>query len=98
MSEIHVCDLCGKPLSCDEYYTSRYKIKQLHSSWWEASWVKIEAHDECVQELMDNAYARKVAEERCKFCGGKLSEEKEHNGKRYRHCYGCHFDWEVDDA
>lgn len=23
-------------------------------------------------------------------CGGALSEVREHNGKKYRHCYSCH--------
>ena len=26
----------------------------------------------------------------CERCGGPLSEVREHNGKRYRHCYSCH--------
>lgn len=36
-------------------------------------------------------------EPRCKFCGGKLSDIiVDINGKEYRHCYGCHFDRNVD--
>ena len=32
-------------------------------------------------------------EPRCGFCGGKLSEVRvTKDGKKYRHCYGCHFD------
>ena len=23
-------------------------------------------------------------------CGGALSEIREHNGRKYRHCYACH--------
>ena len=42
-------------------------------------------------------FMQEQEEPRCKFCGGKLSEEKVHEGKRYRHCYGCHFDYEVVD-
>lgn len=35
---------------------------------------------------------------RCKFCGGKLSEIRiSETGKLYRYCYGCHFDYEVDE-
>ena len=30
----------------------------------------------------------------CPKCGGALSEIREHNGKKYRHCYGCHFEFE----
>lgn len=26
----------------------------------------------------------------CQRCGGALSEIREHNGKKYRHCYACH--------
>ena len=29
----------------------------------------------------------------CQRCGGALSEIREHNGKRYRHCYSCHFEF-----
>lgn len=37
------------------------------------------------------------AEPRCQFCGGKLSDIiVDINGKEYRHCYGCHFDRNVD--
>jgi hypothetical protein len=32
---------------------------------------------------------------RCR-CGGALSEIREHNGKRYRHCYSCHFEFEEE--
>ena len=27
--------------------------------------------------------------------GGILSEIREHNGKKYRHCYACHYEFEV---
>lgn len=30
----------------------------------------------------------------CKRCGGALSEIREHNGRKYRHCYACHFEFE----
>ena len=32
----------------------------------------------------------------CPKCGGALSETREHNGRRYRHCYSCHFEFEED--
>lgn len=32
----------------------------------------------------------------CPSCGGILSEAREHNGKRYRHCYACHFEFEEE--
>ena len=31
----------------------------------------------------------------CKYCGGTLSEIREHDGKKYRHCYSCLMDYEV---
>lgn len=34
---------------------------------------------------------------RCKFCGGLLSEVREHNGKKYRHCFSCHFEFEENE-
>ena len=33
----------------------------------------------------------------CKYCGGPLSEIREHNGKKYRHCYACHSEFYEDD-
>lgn len=32
----------------------------------------------------------------CPLCGGILSEIREHNGKKYRHCYACHFEYEEE--
>lgn len=32
----------------------------------------------------------------CPLCGGPLSEIREHNGKKYRHCYSCHFEYEEE--
>lgn len=35
----------------------------------------------------------------CKSCGGALSEIRTHKGRRYRHCFSCHFEtYEEDDA
>lgn len=33
----------------------------------------------------------------CPMCGGALSEVRESGGKRYRHCYSCHFEFEVKE-
>jgi len=33
----------------------------------------------------------------CRFCGGRLSEVRSHNGARYRHCFSCHFEWRCED-
>ena len=30
----------------------------------------------------------------CQRCGGALSEIREYNGQKYRHCYACHFEFE----
>lgn len=30
------------------------------------------------------------------LCGGILSDIREHNGKKYRHCYACHFEYEEE--
>lgn len=32
---------------------------------------------------------------RCPDCGGILSTIREHEGKKIRHCYACHFEFEV---
>ena len=29
----------------------------------------------------------------CRYCGGQLSEKREHNGRGLRHCFACHFDF-----
>lgn len=34
----------------------------------------------------------------CPLCGGTLSEIRESNGKKYRHCYSCHMEQEVQDS
>lgn len=31
----------------------------------------------------------------CPFCGGILSEVREYKGKQYRHCFGCHFEFDI---
>lgn len=33
----------------------------------------------------------------CPFCGGRLSTLREQGGSRLRHCYACHFEWEVEE-
>lgn len=33
----------------------------------------------------------------CKSCGGTLSEIREHNGRKYRHCYSCHSEVFVEE-
>lgn len=33
----------------------------------------------------------------CQKCGGILSEIRTNGGYPHRHCYGCHFEFEVKD-
>ena len=33
----------------------------------------------------------------CKLCGGILSPVRYHNGRTYRHCYACHFEFYDDE-
>ena len=33
----------------------------------------------------------------CPDCGGTLSEIQTNGEKPYRHCYSCHFEYEVND-
>ena len=33
----------------------------------------------------------------CPFCFGKLSETRIQNGRRLRHCYSCHFEFEEEE-
>lgn len=33
----------------------------------------------------------------CKYCGGALSEIRENNGRKYRHCYACHAEFFEED-
>ena len=32
----------------------------------------------------------------CKSCGGTMSEIRIHNGRRYRHCFSCHFEYDEE--
>lgn len=43
------------------------------------------------------ADAEEPQEQRCKFCGGKLSDVRTFGDKKVRHCYSCHFDYEVEE-
>lgn len=33
----------------------------------------------------------------CPRCGGALSTTREHNGRKYRHCYSCHGEFFMED-
>ena len=35
-------------------------------------------------------------EKRCPYCGGLLSGFRRSNGHFIRHCYSCHFDFQID--
>lgn len=32
----------------------------------------------------------------CPYCGGKLSPMREYKDHYYKHCYSCHFEFQVD--
>lgn len=34
----------------------------------------------------------------CPRCCGALSTTREHNGRKYRHCYACHAEFFVDEG
>lgn len=50
----------------------------------------------CVVAAEEDRWLEKH-ENRCKFCGGKLSEIRTFGDKKVRHCYSCHFDYEVEE-
>lgn len=58
MSIIRCCDLCGKSLIAKPY--TRYKIKR---EWYaypgDHGWELIEAHDDCIRELLNNRVSPK---------------------------------------
>ena len=33
----------------------------------------------------------------CPRCGGALSTTREHNGRKYRHCYSCHKEFYLEE-
>lgn len=64
-------------------------------------WEDIRDCDTCMNNQGSHCSARSCRdgdgydpgpEKRCR-CGGKLSEIRVHNGRRYRHCYSCHFEF-----
>lgn len=34
----------------------------------------------------------------CPFCAGELSDWREHRGRRLKHCFACHFEFEEVEA
>lgn len=60
MGYIRVCDLCGKPM-CEPGKT--YRIKERWVSWYESGWATIEAHDECVERLLNALDDKREAKE-----------------------------------
>ena len=50
MGYIRVCDLCGRPMAEPG---KKYRIKKQWTSWWESGWTTIEAHDECVDRVLN---------------------------------------------
>ena len=54
------------------------------------------SNDDCPWDD-DGAACNRWKPMRCR-CGGTLSEIREHNGKRYRHCYSCHFEFFEEES
>lgn len=52
MSYRKVCDLCGKEMTSFDKQR-HFKIKEYFRRFPEWGWIKIDAHDECVRELVD---------------------------------------------
>ena len=52
MAYVQICDLCGKPLFDKPH--NEYRVKRRWYSFMECGWEKIDVHDECVKELLDN--------------------------------------------
>ena len=62
MGYIRVCDLCGKPL---EEVGREYKIKKRWYGWsCDSGWDTIEAHDACVERLLNAVNDQRETEEK----------------------------------
>lgn len=57
MSKVEVCDICGKRL-LNGTGISRYKVKKKYSLWTEEWWTRIDAHDLCVEKVLDSVNER----------------------------------------
>lgn len=53
----HYCDLCGKEFKAGEQMET-YKIKKLQHSWYESWWVKLDAHEDCVDLFIKEVFKR----------------------------------------
>lgn len=49
------------------------------------------ACDQCFAEM--NGHCWDWSPIPCPNCGGILSDAREYNGRKYRHCYACHFEF-----
>lgn len=47
----------------------------------------------------EDKWLEKKAKEadRCPFCGGRFYQIREYNGRKYRYCFGCFHEYEVDN-
>ena len=50
----------------------------------------------CIVDDIDE-FEEFMLEDRCEFCGGKLSEIREDGDRRYRYCYSCFHEYEVNE-
>lgn len=69
-----------------------------------ASWKKCgncrfnENCDEEDRHLCENTGRPFWREMPCPLCGGILSDVREHDGIRYRHCFACHFEFKEGEG
>ena len=49
------------------------------------------------EKLAEAVRAFAIAHRICPFCHGRLSETRIQNGRRLRHCYSCHFEYEEEE-
>lgn len=63
-----------------------------------------EIHSNCTVQILSNSITGQTSvgwwdniqsDNRCPYCGGLLSEIRIQNNKPHRHCYGCHFEFDV---
>lgn len=52
MAYIHVCDLCGKPLTFSDDY-SEYRIKKRWCLGPDHGWERIDAHNDCIKRMYE---------------------------------------------
>lgn len=70
---------------------SRKTYQILHNHGWKPKFMGMRVEISSLSD--DTPYVIESDDDICFFCGGHLSEWHVSNGRRYRHCYSCHFDF-----